>query len=180
MDIPSLDQARDLLSEAAELNPGPWVQHSVFAAQAAQAIAQLHPSLDPTTAYILALLHDIGRRVGVTDLRHMIDGYRYLEALGFSWKNLEAMGLELYYLESNCEFKGRAFFADILNVYTRIAKLSRSTMGAEMLITKSTDNKVVAAGRITAVMVSNQTGKSTPIPSDLREAIKENSVLQPS
>jgi acyl-CoA thioester hydrolase len=104
----------------------------------------------------------------------------YLETLGFSWKNLGAMGLELYYLESNCEFKGRAFFADILNVYTRIAKLGRSTMGVEMLITKSTDKKVVATGRITAVMVSKQTGKSTPIPSDLREAIKENSVLQPS
>lgn len=97
----------------------------------------------------------------------------YLEALGFSWKTLETMGLELYYVETNCQFKGRAFFADILNVNVRIAEIGRSAMTAEMLITKGKTNEVIALGRITAVMVSSKTGKSTPIPSDLREAINE-------
>ncbi|MBN1580425.1 MAG: HD domain-containing protein [Anaerolineae bacterium] len=83
MNIPSLHQAREFLAQAADQNPGPWIQHSVLAAQAAQAIAQLHPDLDPTAAYILGSLHDIGRRVGVTDLRHMIDGYHFLHTLGF-------------------------------------------------------------------------------------------------
>ena len=55
----------------------------MFVAKAAEAIADVHPNLNPTTAYILGCLHDIGRRAGVTDLRHMIDGYTFLQAKGF-------------------------------------------------------------------------------------------------
>ena len=83
MKIPTRQQARDLLAEAEALNPGPWGQHSIFVAQAAEAIAGPHPRLDPTIAYILGCVHDIGRRAGVTDLRHIIDGYTFLQAQGF-------------------------------------------------------------------------------------------------
>ncbi|MFD1730802.1 phosphohydrolase [Deinococcus malanensis] len=34
--------------------------------------------LDPEQAYVYGLIHDIGRRAGVSDLRHIIDGYHYL------------------------------------------------------------------------------------------------------
>ncbi|MEZ4673782.1 MAG: HD domain-containing protein [Caldilineaceae bacterium] len=33
--------------------------------------------------YILGLLHDIGRRAGVTGMRHVIDGYTFLHDLGY-------------------------------------------------------------------------------------------------
>lgn len=72
-----------LLAEAEKRNPGLWVQHSIFVAEAAQAIAAQHPELDPYTAYIVGVLHDIGRREGVTDMRHTLDGYTYLAAAGF-------------------------------------------------------------------------------------------------
>jgi hypothetical protein len=81
--VPTLEQATQIMNEAEGRNPGPWVQHSIFAAQAAELIASRHPSLDPSTAYILGYLHDIGRREGVTDLRHTIDGYFYLIKKGF-------------------------------------------------------------------------------------------------
>ena len=65
------------------LNPGNWVQHSLYVAKAAALIAQHHPRLDPETAYILGYLHDIGRRFGVTDMRHILDGYVFLHKKGF-------------------------------------------------------------------------------------------------
>ncbi len=83
MKIPNLEESQNLLFEAEKLNPGPWVQHSIYVAQAAEAIAKLHPTLDPTAAYILGTLHDIGRRVGVMDLRHLPEGYRFLSTRGF-------------------------------------------------------------------------------------------------
>jgi len=101
----------------------------------------------------------------------------YLDEIGYSWEKLGTMGLELYYVESNCQFKGRAFFADTLNVNTRIAELGRSAMTAEMVISKNKSNEVVAVGQITAVMVSKQTGKSTAIPTRLREAINRHRAL---
>jgi len=72
-----------MMAEAKRMNPGPWVDHSRYAAQAAELIAQRDPRLDPSTAYILGYLHDIGRREGVTDLRHTLDGYRYLSSQGY-------------------------------------------------------------------------------------------------
>jgi len=82
--IPTLAQAEAFLSEAAALNPGPWVQHSRYVAQAAEALARHHPELDADAAHILGLLHDIGRREGVTNGRHALDGYRYLAERGFA------------------------------------------------------------------------------------------------
>jgi hypothetical protein len=82
--IPSLAQAQALLAEAGERNPGPWVAHSVNVARAAQLIARRHPGLDADRAHVLGLLHDIGRRAGRTGMRHVIDGWRYLDGLGFA------------------------------------------------------------------------------------------------
>lgn len=83
MKIPTLAKAEELIAEAAERNPGPWVAHSRYAGEAAQAIADKHPDLDADAAYILGFLHDIGRRVGVTGMRHVLDGYNFLMELGY-------------------------------------------------------------------------------------------------
>ena len=83
MSIPSLPVAARLMAEAEQLNPGPWVQHSLNVAKAAELIAAHLPGLEPSAAYILGYLHDIGRRQGVTGMRHVLDGYLYLRDLGF-------------------------------------------------------------------------------------------------
>ena len=81
--IPTLARAEELLLEAEKMNPGPWVAHSRNVAQAAEAISACLPDLNPQAAYILGCLHDIGRRYGVTGMRHVMDGYRYLQSLGY-------------------------------------------------------------------------------------------------
>ena len=81
--IPTFGEAERLLAEAEVLNPGPWVQHSRVAAQAACSIAAHLPGLDAEAAAVLGLLHDIGRRSGVSGMRHIFDGYDYLLILGY-------------------------------------------------------------------------------------------------
>jgi hypothetical protein len=83
MEIPTRQQAEDYLAEAEECNPGPWVAHSIQAAEAAQRIATAHPDLDAENAYILGLLHDIGRREGIAGMRHVMDGYYFLTTEGY-------------------------------------------------------------------------------------------------
>lgn len=83
LSIPPLSEAEAILAEAEKMNPGPWVQHSIFAAQAAKLIADNCPMLDPEKAYVLGLLHDIGRRYGITNMRHSIDGYTYAMQNGY-------------------------------------------------------------------------------------------------
>ena len=78
----TIQQAEHELKIAVQNNPGPWEQHSLIAADNARRIAEKVPGMDPEKAYIMGLLHDIGRRVGVTGMRHIVDGYRYLMGLG--------------------------------------------------------------------------------------------------
>ncbi len=84
LEVPSITEAINLLKEASELNPGPWVEHSYKCAEAAKRIATHIDGLDSERAYILGLLHDIGRRVGVHKMRHGLDGYSYAMSLGYS------------------------------------------------------------------------------------------------
>lgn len=76
------NQAVALLEEAKPLNPGPWIEHSYAVAQCAQRIAEAC-GLDAEKAYVLGLLHDIGRRYGVSYLKHAWDGYRFLLEKGY-------------------------------------------------------------------------------------------------
>ena len=83
MSLPTLIEAEKLLHDAEQRNPGSWIGHSNTAAFCARAIAERCDNINADTAYILGLLHDIGRREGVTDMRHIVDGYRYMKSLGY-------------------------------------------------------------------------------------------------
>jgi putative nucleotidyltransferase with HDIG domain len=65
------------------LNPGPWISHSKYVAESARLIALETRELNSEKAYILGLLHDIGRREGITDMHHIISGYNFLKEKKF-------------------------------------------------------------------------------------------------
>lgn len=72
------------LKIAEQLNPGPWIKHSFNAGMAARNIADKILGMDAEKAYILGLLHDIGRRVGIVDIpTHVYEGYIYAENKGW-------------------------------------------------------------------------------------------------
>jgi HD superfamily phosphodiesterase len=73
------------LEEAGKLNPGPWTEHSKYAAKAARLIAEQCSHLDPDKAFVLRILHDIGRRYGKTNMRHSIDGYNFCKEQGYEF-----------------------------------------------------------------------------------------------
>lgn len=79
---PSRSEAESLLYEAETCNPGPWGDHSRTAAHCAACIAR-QCGLDPEKAYVLGLLHDIGRRFGKRHLGHVVDGFVYMTRLGW-------------------------------------------------------------------------------------------------
>ncbi len=81
--IPNREEAERLLAEAENCNPGPWGNHSRVAALCAEKIALLCYDMDSDKAYILGLLHDIGRKFGTRHLGHVYDGYKYMLRLGY-------------------------------------------------------------------------------------------------
>lgn len=73
--------AQTYLRQAVQSNPGPWEQHSLSVADNAKRIAQ-KAGLNPENAYVMGLLHDIGRSAGVSGIRHIFDGYNLMTSLG--------------------------------------------------------------------------------------------------
>lgn len=81
--LPTREIAEKLLIDAEKCNPGAWGNHSRVAAHCAEKIAQECEDMDTDKAYILGLLHDIGRKFGVRHLGHVSDGYSYMMSLGY-------------------------------------------------------------------------------------------------
>ena len=79
---PTREDAVKILMEAEGCNPGPWGNHSRTAAHCAEAIAA-RSGMDSEKAYVLGLLHDIGRKFGKRHLGHVSDGYSYMMSLGY-------------------------------------------------------------------------------------------------
>ena len=80
--IPTRTEAERILAESEPMNPGNWGNHSRLAAHCAESIAAAC-GLDTEKAYIVGLLHDIGRRFGKRHLGHVSDGYSYMMSLGY-------------------------------------------------------------------------------------------------
>ena len=87
--VPSRQQAEQILaegqarySEVSQIH-GRWADHCRTAAACAEKIAARCPGLDPDKAYVLGLLHDIGRRWGDGHLRHVYYGWKYMAEQGY-------------------------------------------------------------------------------------------------
>ena len=79
---PKRAEAEALLKEAEPHNPGKWVAHSRVAAFCAERIAA-SSGMNPDKAYVLGLLHDIGRRFGISHMAHVYKGWKYMLELGY-------------------------------------------------------------------------------------------------
>ena len=101
--LPTREEAEKELAMAGELNPGPWVKHSLNVGIAARNIAEKVPALDAGKAYIVGILHDIGRRVGIVDIpRHVYEGYLYCKNKG--WDEAAQICMTHSYVRMSDEF----------------------------------------------------------------------------
>jgi HD superfamily phosphodiesterase len=80
--FPNREMAEKELEIAGKLNRGPWIEHSINVGLSAQMIAEKCSNLNPDKAYVLGLLHDIGRKYGISARRHGIDGYKFMMEKG--------------------------------------------------------------------------------------------------
>lgn len=80
--LPSREIAIKIIEDAHKVNEGKWREHSYNVAKSAEIIAK-KSKLSSEKAYILGLLHDIGRKFGISHIKHVLDGFNYMESLGY-------------------------------------------------------------------------------------------------
>lgn len=97
---PDRKTAEEELAKAAGMNSGKWVDHSRYVAKAAEILAPAI-GMDQDKAYVLGLLHDIGRRIGFCGQKHIYAGYVY--ALEKGWTDVARISLthSYYFNDAN-------------------------------------------------------------------------------
>jgi acyl-CoA thioester hydrolase len=95
----------------------------------------------------------------------------YTRAIGYFYPDMVASGVDMYYVEATCQYKGRAYFDDLLHVHTRIGHIGNSSFTFEFAIYKQPADELVATGKIVAVTVGAETEEPVRVPDELREAV---------
>jgi acyl-CoA thioester hydrolase len=113
----------------------------------------------------------------------------YMRAIGYHYPDMVASGVDMFYVEATCQYKGRAYFDDLLHVHTRIGHIGNTSFAFEFAIyrimsvrsvqdatqsvanDKQPEDELIATGRIVAVTVDVKTEQPIRVPDDLREAV---------
>jgi acyl-CoA thioester hydrolase len=95
----------------------------------------------------------------------------YTRAIGYTNQDMMASGVDMYYLEASCQYKGRAYFDDLLHVHTRIGHIGNTSFTFEFTIYRQPADELIAIGKIAAIAVDVRTEKPTRVPGALREAV---------
>ncbi|NNC54182.1 MAG: acyl-CoA thioesterase [Pseudomonadales bacterium] len=86
--------------------------------------------------------------------------------------NIQAAEIIAFVVNSNCEYHAPVAYPDELEGALRVSKLGNSSVTYELAIFKRGSDFAVAAGSFTHVFVNRQSGKATPIPQRIREALQ--------
>ena len=121
------------------------------------------------------------RYVEVDAQRHVFFGHylnyfdvaliEYTKAIGYPYQDLVESGVDVFYVDASCQYRGRARFDDLLHVYTRIGQIGNTSFTFDFAIYKQATAEIVVTGRIVAVAVESRTGKPVRVPDELREAV---------
>jgi acyl-CoA thioester hydrolase len=121
------------------------------------------------------------RYVEVDAQRHVFFGHyltyfdvalvEYMRPIGCAYRDMLASGTDMFYVESDCQYQGRARFEDLLHVHARIGHIGNTSFTFEFAIYVQPTDELITTGRIVAVAVDASTEKPVRVPDVLREAV---------
>ncbi len=98
---------------------------------------------------------------------------QYTNAIGFTYQDFLNAGLDFFYIHSECDYKSRAFFLEVLDIHARVGQIGNSSVTFEFAAFKANNDELVATGKIVAVVVDPQTKKPVRVPDAFREAVEK-------
>lgn len=128
--------------------------------------------------------HDLRVRFADTDLQGIVFNGNYLtyydvawteyfRAVGFTWTDLLALGVDTVLARTTMVFKSPAKFDEILEVHTRVSKLGNTSLTFEFEIYPQNEERLIGSATSLYVCVDPKTLLPTPVPDPLRQRISE-------
>lgn len=96
---------------------------------------------------------------------------RYQHAIGYTYQDFLKAGVDFFYIHSECDYRSRAFFEQVLNIYARVGKIGNSSVTFEFAAVQAEGGEPVATGNIVAVVIDAETKKPTRVPDAFREIV---------
>jgi len=97
----------------------------------------------------------------------------YFRALGLEWKDLLSLGADTVLARTQMEFKAPARFDELLDVYTRVAKIGNTSLTFEFEIYAQGDGRLIGAASSLYVCIDPQSLRPVRVPDALRSRIRE-------
>jgi acyl-CoA thioester hydrolase len=121
------------------------------------------------------------RYIEVDAQRHVFFGHyltyfdvalvEYMKAIGHSYPDIVAAGVDMFYAHAECDYTGRARCDDLLHVHARIGHIGNTSFTFEFAIYKQPTDVLIATGKIVAVAVDVETEEPIRVPDSLRVAV---------
>ena len=89
---------------------------------------------------------------------------------GFNLQHSPIIGLVV---NSSCNFMQELSYPEIIEVGVSIAKIGNSSLSYDLAIFKQGQDNASAQGHFVHVFVDRKTRKSTPIPTEMRDALQQ-------
>ncbi len=96
----------------------------------------------------------------------------YLKAVGYGYDEFLREGLDFFYVDAQCSYKGSARFDEVLHVHTRLTKIGRTSFTFRFSIFKADTDEFICSGHIVAVAIRTETRRPVPVPDGLRRAVE--------
>ena len=93
----------------------------------------------------------------------------YLRAIGFPWEKLSELGLDIFYVDAHCQYKGSATFDDTLQVDARMARIGNTSFTIQCTIYKPGNDQKIAI----------KTRQPVRVPEEIRQAVASYEGLEP-
>jgi acyl-CoA thioester hydrolase len=103
----------------------------------------------------------------------------FFRQIGYSYEEIEAAGWDIHVVNVDMNYRGQATFGDELVHGFRVASIGESSMTSEYAAHRAADDRLVAEGTVTHVAVDSQTGDTTRIPDEFRDAIASFQDVKP-
>jgi YbgC/YbaW family acyl-CoA thioester hydrolase len=121
---------------------------------------------------------DVSTRIHYTALFRHVEAAEteLLRSIGLEYSRWFALGLSVPRIHVEADYLAPLMFDDEIETAIRIDRIGESSFTLGFQVTKLATGEAGARGRLVLVCMEIQSGKSTPIPDAIREAVERASV----
>lgn len=94
----------------------------------------------------------------------------YMRHIGAPWQEMVERGVDMFYVNANCDYLGSARFEDDLHIETSISRFGTSSFTSAFSI-RSDEGKTLAKANLTSVCVDPKTRVKIPVPGWFQDAV---------